>query len=222
MWQPKDIHVKFHKAEYLTRVQRIPTRKQLENNMAYRRRIIFESSSIDDLKHFINSFRFINEDKMFIFGEKLGNGDDANHFQLMFSSKTLISKVLNGQVFHIDGTYKIIKYFYPVIVFGCSDVNRKFYPIAYAITSHKQNEDYVWFFTKLNEVCQTLLNFEFKPKYLICHASKAIGGAIETCYPDATLLMCWFHMKANIKNNITKDEKQGPYLKDVPEHQNTD
>ena len=92
---------------------------------------------------------------MFIFGEKydingnlvLGNGTDANHFNVCFSSKTLLKRLnFNGQ-FHVDCTYKIIKYFYPVLVFGITDYKRQFFPIAFMITSHETSADFKYFST---------------------------------------------------------------------------
>lgn len=36
---------------------------------------------------------------------------------------------------------------------------------------------------------------------------KAIGSAIQTCYPEAKIIMCWFHMKANVKKHVPKEKK---------------
>jgi hypothetical protein len=54
-----------------------------------------------------------------------------------FLSKTLLSKVIDKEVFHLDATYRILKLCYPVIVFGVSDVNRKFFPVCFMITSYE-------------------------------------------------------------------------------------
>ena len=39
-------------------------------------------------------------------------------------------------------------------MFGISDINRKFYPIAFMIISHETEIDYVDFFKSLKDVCR--------------------------------------------------------------------
>ena len=76
-----------------------------------------------------------------VFGDKLGDGSDDAHFQLGFTSRTLLQKLLLLGMFHLDATYKIIRYFYPVIIFVI-----KFFPIVFMITSHEKTVDYIHFF----------------------------------------------------------------------------
>ena len=101
------------------------------------------NNSLDDVKRYANGRRYKaykDDDCMFFFDEMLNDGSDDNYFQLGF---------------HIDATYKLIKYFYPLIVF--TDLNHKFYPIAFMITSHEIAVDYVNFFSKLKEVSFKLI-----------------------------------------------------------------
>ena len=42
---------------------------------------------------------------------------------LSITSTTLIFRLTKGFIFHIDGTYKIIKYSYTIIIFGFSKNN---------------------------------------------------------------------------------------------------
>ena len=50
-----------------------------------------------------------------------------------------------GGLFHIDGTYKITFENYVLVVFGRTDIVRKFHPIALMLTSHVQTVDYQFF-----------------------------------------------------------------------------
>ncbi len=46
----------------------------------------------------------------------IGNGSDSSHLNIICTSKKLISNIeLNG-VHHIDGTYKIITYGFPLVI----------------------------------------------------------------------------------------------------------
>ena len=59
------------------------------------------------------------------------------------TSISMMSKCANKGVFHIDGTYKLIQNRFPVMVFGVSDIAGEFHPIAYCITSHEKEEDFL-------------------------------------------------------------------------------
>ena len=65
-------------------------------------------------------------------------------------------------MFHLDATYKIIRYFYPVIIFGITDLNHKFYPIVFMITSHETHIDYIHFFVSLKAIALKLLKIKFQ------------------------------------------------------------
>ena len=39
---------------------------------------------------------------------------------------------------------------------------------------------------------------------MVIDASHAMENAIKKIYPHCTIIMCWFHMKANIKKNKSK------------------
>ena len=89
-----------------------------------------------------------------------------------------MNRIPSGVVFHCDGTYKVVKLEYPLIVFGVSDINRKFYPIAFMFTSHEMNGDYVSFFKSLKELA-VMLNIACDPRYIVIDASRAMVYAIR-------------------------------------------
>jgi len=73
----------------------------------------------------------------------------------------MMSKFELNEMFHIDATYKIIKYNYPLIILGITDMERRFHPICYMFTSHEQEVDYDHFFDSLLVECKCLgLRFE--------------------------------------------------------------
>ncbi|CAF0710223.1 unnamed protein product [Brachionus calyciflorus] len=74
----------------------------------------------------------------------LGDGSDENHLNICITSKKLLLNLdssLPG-AYHIDGTYKLISNRFPLIVFGKTDMNQKFYLIALCITSHEHKTDF--------------------------------------------------------------------------------
>jgi hypothetical protein len=112
----------------------------------------------------------------------------------------------------MDATYKIIKYSYPLIVLGCTDINRKFFPIAFMFTSHEQTVDYIHFLTSLKKIALNVLNYDFDPKYICTDASKSMFSAVKKVHTNCTAIMCYFHVRYNVrkrKHLVPADKWQG-------------
>jgi hypothetical protein len=141
-------------------------------------------------------FEIIN-DELFI-----GNGTDKSHFNACFSCLKLLQKLDNIGQFHVDCTYKIIKYFYPLLVFGITDFNRHFHPIAFMVTSHETELDFKFFFSSLDTIAKEL-KIQFDIKTIVSDACHAMFNAINAYYKDnlPSILMCWFHLKLNVKKH---------------------
>ncbi len=128
---------------------------------------------MSDVKKFAEDHKFkegLQENDFFVFGSKIGIGTDSDHFQIGFTSQKLMSRIPSGIIFHCDATYKVVKLEFPLIVFGVSDFNRKFYPVAFMFTSYELNVDYLNFFKSLKRLC-IVLNLIFDPKYMVIDAS---------------------------------------------------
>jgi hypothetical protein len=141
------------------------------------------NDDINNLRKYLKEFRLISDHgdhDMFIFGCQLGDGSDEDHFFLGLTSMHLIRPIVNfsKDCYHIDATYKIVKYCYPLIVFGLSDVGHQFYPIAFMFTSHEQATDFDYFFSKLDKVCNHL-DVAFKPESIVSDASPALYNSIH-------------------------------------------
>jgi hypothetical protein len=167
---------------------------------------ICTKNKVEDIKKFVNDngyYADINPKEFFIFGADVGNGTEENHLQIGFTSTELMSRIPSGVVYHCDATYKIVKIGFPLVIFGMSDINRKFYSLAFAFTSHEQHKDFCKFFINLKKLA-IQLNIVFDPKFMCIDASKSLAFAINTVFPHCVLLMCWFHLKYNVINFIFK------------------
>ena len=78
----------------------------------------------------------MDKDNMTVFGQDLGDTTTSNRFHLLTSLKLLklIDEFDNRGFQHVDATYKIIKYCYPLIVLGFTDLNFRFLPVAFLFT----------------------------------------------------------------------------------------
>ena len=141
--------------------------------------------------------------ELFVFGEQIGDGSEEDHFHLGFTSEKLIKNMVvfnNNGTYHIDCTYKIIKYMYPLIVFGFTDITRKFFPIAFMLTSHETTEDFNHFFENLIDTCKQF-NQKLIINYIIIDACPALAKSIKLRLTETKFLMCWFHLKMNVKKH---------------------
>jgi hypothetical protein len=165
--------------------------------------LIFDNNNIDDLKKFAENLKFkhgvTQDDEMFVFGQQYGNGDDKNHFHMGMTSLTLLNninkfKVNDNGMYHIDATYKIVKYNYPLIVFGFTDIERKFFPLCFMYSSHETELDYDHFFLSFAELCD-MLEINFQPKFIVTDAWQATANSITKLFPECQIIMCYFHIK---------------------------
>ncbi len=155
----------------------------------------------------------------------------------MMTSKSLMYKCENKGVFHIDGTYKLIKNRFPVmgnnshinfniifililiykLVFGITDIAGEFHPIAYNITSHETEIDFKNFFSALTKLAAQM-GINFSPEFIMMDSSDATYNAVESVFPNSMILMCYFHMKQNILKNcqsMFKTEEEFNILNDM-------
>ena len=77
----------------------------------------------------------------------LHNGASTNHTHIMMSSVILMQNCEKKGVIHVDGTYKLIKNIFPVMVIGVTDIRGVFHLIAFCITSNEEETDFFEFFS---------------------------------------------------------------------------
>lgn len=190
-----------------------------------------EANKITVLSEFIKENMYsdkLDDDEPFFFNVNtneadevdLGSGSDIEHLHLCMTSRFLMKSCADKGVKHSDGTYKITSHGYPLIVFGVTDIqgenlniynliflfllfnNKKgsFHPISFMITSHESEIDFKIFFRAIKELAFDL-NIEFDSEFFIQDAQRACYNATKHIFPDATVLMCYFHVRLNIKKH---------------------
>ena len=102
-------------------------------------------------------------------------------------------------IHHIDGTYKITSYGYPLVVYGISDQCGQFHPGAIMVTSHESEKDFVNLYEGLINLFDKF-DIEFEPEYLMQDACPASRNAVLKFFPNVKILMCYFHVKKNVRN----------------------
>ena len=131
----------------------------------------------------------------------LGNGSDENHLHIMMTSKKMIrlldSAYHSKGCYHQDYTYKITKNGFPLLVFGISDQAHRFHPIAFGIMSHEQEIDFEEFYKGLIDLSKKFY-IAFNPEYIMQDAWDASYKSAIKNFEDVNILMCWYHVMANV------------------------
>ena len=222
--KPKRIFIRLTtKKKYKYKIDFRPMLSQVQTYISYRRRQVSNNNSISEIKSFCDSHRYelgvTNDNELFVFGDEMGTGADESHFHLGFTSIKLLKSIdefKNKGCYHIDATYKIVKYSYPLIVLGFTDLQKQFFPICFMFTSHEQEDDYNHFFESFLDICDRH-NIKFKPKFIVSDACRALVNAMKNYLPNCKYLMCWFHLKMNVRKhkNLIPNERYQNVLNDI-------
>ena len=111
---PKKIQIKLGKKKYTEGNDIIdqPTLEQIQNYIKYMKTKVSDSNKISDVKKFVDENKYnegLEDQDFFVFGSKIGNGTDSDHFQIGFSSRDLMNRIPSGVVFHCDGFHSFFK-----------------------------------------------------------------------------------------------------------------
>jgi len=186
------------------------------------------SNNIEIVKRFITEHRFrpdLSDTEMFFFNLKflketgelhIGDGSDIDHFNLCMTSKYLMRHIGEPGVTNLDGTYKITSYGYPLEVLGNTDIQGVMHPIAFMLTSHEQEKDFDFFYSGVKRLAEKL-DLVFNPSYIMQDAWRASYNSAIKAFPGVKVLMCFYHVKANILKNKKKihDDFYDEFMEDV-------
>ena len=182
-----------------------------------RRNVKSRNSRMTDVKQFIVDnyyFPTIEESQPFFFGLKfdsqskpvLGDGSQLEPVYLFMTSLKLLKNADTTSqnetaLFHLSATHKRVLNSFGIHVFGRTDLNRKFYPVALGYQSREESDDYVVLFQALKNVCAHF-NVNFKLKFLMINDCEAQSRAVRTIYPECVVLTCWMNLKIKIRRRL--------------------
>jgi hypothetical protein len=95
-----------------------------------------------------------------------------------------------------DATYKIFREKFNLVAYGRTDLKRAYHPIAFMITSHKCTEDYEYFYRSLSHITSSL-SIPLSICYVVQDASLSEYQGLKNVFPEACVLMCYFHSNYN-------------------------
>ena len=144
---------------------------------------------------------------------RVGSGHENSHFNVSFTSKALLSNVLNAQQFNdsgkwpmtlaMDVTFKTNLFGFYFGVMGVIDSMRHFFLGALTVMSHKSTDDYVTMVGDFKNICHTVGGFNLSPFYCMLDGEAAIHQALSQLFTSVNkILMCYFHVIKNCKEHL--------------------
>ena len=182
---------------------KVPSKKQLNNYLSDRRRVIYGPSTISlgELEQWLINKSQIPEDndEPYVINYYVNEGENPT-FRFAIGTKSLLKIANLTTNLHADATYKLIWQGFPVLVVGTTDKAKRFHPLCMAITTSERKEDFVMLFDALKKAAFSLYSFNLEPNALICDAAKSIQNAFQEVFgTESTIKMCWAHAKKTSK-----------------------
>ncbi len=102
-----------------------------------------------------------------------------------------------------DATYEIFREKFNLVAYGRTDLKRAYHPIAFMVTSHECTEDYEYFYRSLSHNTSSL-SIPLSICYVVQDASLSEYQGLKNVFPEACVLMCYFHVTSNVIKNYCK------------------
>jgi hypothetical protein len=146
----------------------------------------------------------------FIANVSIGDGSPENPFFASFTSNRILRHFVDAVTqnpniavqLHVDQTFKTNTCAYPVTVIGFSDLSGCFHLLSMSIVSNQTGAYILHAFNDLKDELIEQFNFELKPDYVMADAGRAEHLAILQAFPNASQLMCWFHVCKNVRDRL--------------------
>ena len=87
-----------------------------------------------------------------------------------------------------------------MIVFGQSDMNDQFHLVCLGVSSHETELDFRKFYQTLMDIC-FLCDIKFEPSFVVQNGCIASYNGREVVKYNLPILMCYFHVIKNVKEN---------------------
>ena len=70
------------------------------------------------------------------------------------------------------------------------------------IINKECEQDFIHFYSSLIKFCKDQFNFVYEPRYIMQDHNQASFNAAKHVFPKAKILMCYFHVKLNVRKNL--------------------
>lgn len=142
---------------------------------------------------------------------------DKIKFKALVTTKRLISNAVDKCIIHADGTYKLNREGYPLLVFGSTDSQRAFHIVAVGICDAETSDDYAFCFKGIKDTAFRVHGQNVNFDILVSDAAPAIKNGFDEVFPGQQTVTCYFHMKKRIEafDKFKKKENKTAIIIDI-------
>lgn len=175
-------------------------------------------STLGDLTKWIatHSTKMGDDDPFIVKSFHSGFDVQPLNFQYVVTTPRLIRIACSLRIACTDGTYRVNKHNYPVIVLGGIDGNQKMHVIAFSVTTNEATANYRFLFEAIKEA-GLQEDIVYSPRILISDAANAILNGYNEAFPDLDKkhVTCWYHVKTAIVNRLKSFEQSAEIISDI-------
>ena len=200
------VNVDLNRRKIRTEVKRVAgqdlTNEQLNNKITYIRKKMNKGNAkitVAELNAFVAENEKIpeNDDEAFIVKTIWQEENEENlRFAIIVSTRNLLRKLEGRYILHFDSTYNTNVEKKPLLLFGCSKVNKPFELIGTVLMSSEDEEG-------ISSVLQFIKDTAVsEPIATMTDGDRAFTAAVNKIFPDTTRLMCWYHVVKNLQDHL--------------------
>ncbi|CAF1550482.1 unnamed protein product, partial [Rotaria sordida] len=128
--------------------------------------------------------------------------NSCNDIFVFITTRKLISTAPLSGMLQVDATFKLNWNELPVLVFGSSDGNRRFFPYGIAVIgTDEAASSYITLFQTVKECVFNVTGLQYNVQYLMADGGKGITTAQQFELPNCRRLMCWSHAIRKIRQH---------------------
>jgi len=99
----------------------------------------------------------------------------------------------------MDSTYKINKYRLPLLEIAGVTSTWLTFSVAFVLLSNERENNFIWTLQKLKGL---FFRGDVYPQVIVSDRDLALINAISVVFPEATNILCRFHINKNVKANV--------------------
>lgn len=169
--------------------------KQIYNTLSNHKRKktkISNNFSREDLIEICNKYSYASEQEPFVLAYTI------EPIRVLLTIRKNLLWLCEATSLHLDGTYRINIYSFPVIVIGCTDLNRKFFCAAICFAEHEDTDTIAWILKTIKDYIQKNNKF-LSIKNVVADNAPAITKAVKDFDINLQRTNCWAHIARLIK-----------------------
>lgn len=133
----------------------------------------------------------------------------------LFATKASLKLLATSDNWQADGTFRIAPQLFSQVYSIHVEYKGKTLPCVYAAVTNKTENTYTLIFNCIKVLIETKLGIKPNPKTIMTDFETAAIEAISTCFPEAIITCCYFHLKQSGRRKVNELRMKNIYDTDL-------